>query len=398
MVSGLGKRVPCSYDYPVAGISSNFKLVLPIRSAPATTKTMKSTLVTLSVGLATVSAAVNLVAQTCPGPQPSGICNRSCWTARAPDCTITYLTTLNRAIIHHTAVSSHWNTTSLETSKPSLRSIQNYHMDNNGWCDVGYHFVLDKFGNIFEGRHNSLTSLTRGIINASCVTDNFNFTLMGYCHTPYNHNPSATCRGRMYDLIAWKMPSGWSPYGSDIPCSTTVGRVAGHRNVYATACPGDVFYNNYIGTDYNGGDARNGIAARRGCAIIKDNPSATIVGTWSTATSSTDKYSTDYRFRSKGTGAAYAQYTPSIPVTGNYQVYEWHPQGSNRPTDAKHIVNYNGGSTTINVNQQINGGKWNLIGTFSFAAGTAGYVRITDTHADSTKVVMADAIRFLRVP
>jgi hypothetical protein len=359
---------------------------------------MKRKLTGLFITATALFSTIESNAQTCPPPQPSGICNRACWTARAPTCTISYMSAPNRAIIHHTAVAGHWNTTSLETSKPSLRSIQNYHIDNNGWCDVGYNFLLDKFGNIFEARYNSISSNTRGIINNKCATESYQFTIMGYMHTPYNHNPDANLRGRLYDVIAWKMPSGWTPYGSDAPCGTTVGRVDGHRKVYATACPGDVFFNTYLTTTYTGGDVRNGIASRRTCAIIIDNPSATVVGTWATGTTSVDRYGADFRWRSKGNGASYLQFTPNIVTAGNYQVYAWHAQGSNRATDARHLITYNGGSTTVNVNQQINGGKWNLLGTYNFAAGTAGNIRIHDGHADSTKIVVADAVRFVKVP
>jgi len=362
---------------------------------------MKTKLITLLSSSVALLLAPDLTAQTCPASQPTGICNRACWNAAAPSCAVTTLPVLNRAIIHHTAVASHWNTTSLATSKPSLISMQNYHRDNNGWCDIGYSFVFDKLGNIFEGRQNSMTSLTRSIINASCTTDSFNFTLMGYSHPPYNNDPDATCRGRIYDTIAWRMPSGWSPYGSDSPCGTVVGRVDGHRKVYATACPGDILFNTYLTTDYNGGDVRNGIAARRPCSvpdIIIDNPSAVFVGTWSTGTTSTDRYAADCRWRSQGAGASHGTFRPTISVAGNYQVYEWHPQGSNRAIDSKHTIAYNGGSALVNVNQQINGGKWNLMGTYNFAVGTAGYVRIADNHIDTTKVVMADAIKFVKVP
>jgi hypothetical protein len=205
----------------------------------------------------------SLTAQTTPAPQPAGICSRGCWGARAGSCTGT-ISVLNRAIIHHTAAASDWNTTGLEDSKSRVRGVQNYHMDNNGWCDVGYHFLFDKFGNIFEARAGSLggSPWKRGA-HDGCNTDSFGFTLLGYCHTPYNHNPDANARGRMYDTIAWRMPAGWSPYGSGSYCSVTVGRLDGHRKVKATACPGDVFFNNYIGNDYNGGDARGGVGQRR---------------------------------------------------------------------------------------------------------------------------------------
>ena len=135
----------------------------------------KSTL-TLIAGAALFVAA-DLKAQTTPAPQPS-ICTRSCWTARNGTCTTT-MTALTRAIIHHTASSSSINTTSLEQSKGIVRGHQNSHMDANGWCDIGYHFLVDALGNIFEGRKNSMTTLIRGTHAGCGNTDTFGFSLMG---------------------------------------------------------------------------------------------------------------------------------------------------------------------------------------------------------------------------
>ena len=132
--------------------------------------------------------------------------------------------------------------------------------------------------------------------------------------------------------------------------------------------------------------------------LIIDNVSATVTGSWSTGTSSTDKFGTNYRFKGQGTGSAGLTFRPNILVAGNYAVYEWHPVGSNRTLAAPHIINYNGGTTTINVNQQINGGTWRLLGTFSFATGTTANVKITDAIPESTQSVMADAIKFVYVP
>lgn len=129
--------------------------------------------------------------------------------------------------------------------------------------------------------------------------------------------------------------------------------------------------------------------------IVIDNPSATVVGTWSSGTGSADKFGSDYRFKNGGTGAAYLQYTPNITTPGNYDIYEWHPQGANRTVAAPFTITYNGGSTTVTLNQQINGGKWNLLGTFNLASGTVGNVRISDNFADSANVVMADAVKFV---
>ncbi|MDQ6630221.1 MAG: hypothetical protein M3Y82_00505 [Verrucomicrobiota bacterium] len=130
--------------------------------------------------------------------------------------------------------------------------------------------------------------------------------------------------------------------------------------------------------------------------IIIDNPSASLMGTWSLGTGAVDKYGADYRYKGPGSGSASVQFVPNITTAGNYQVYEWHSAGGNRTTAGKHIINYNGGSQTYYVNQQIYGGTWNLLGTFNFAAGTSGTVTINDSYSAGT-VVIADAIKLVFV-
>lgn len=134
--------------------------------------------------------------------------------------------------------------------------------------------------------------------------------------------------------------------------------------------------------------------------IIIDNPSATFTGTWSTGTSSTDKYGADYRYASTATSeTATAIWRPTIGTAGTYDVYVWYPQGTNRSAAAPYTVYYNGGSVTVPVNQQANGGKWNLIASKrSFATGTAGYVKLGNGTSEASKVVMADAVKFVYSP
>lgn len=132
--------------------------------------------------------------------------------------------------------------------------------------------------------------------------------------------------------------------------------------------------------------------------IIIDNPAASVAGAWSTGTTAADRFGADYRFKAQGTGTSYLQFSPNITTAGNYNVYEWHSIGSNRTIGARYVINYDGGSQTINVNEQINGGSWQLLGTFNFAAGTGGNVQITDGFPDAGQVVIADAIKFVYVP
>jgi len=131
--------------------------------------------------------------------------------------------------------------------------------------------------------------------------------------------------------------------------------------------------------------------------IIIDNPSASVVGSWSTGTSATDKYGADYRYKSGGGGSSYLEYAPAISTAGNWNVYEWHSHGSNRTTGAQIQIFYNGGTATATLNQQANGGVWNLLGNYNFALG-GGNVRVTDGHSDTGQIVIADAIRWVWAP
>lgn len=165
-----------------------------------------------------------------------------------------------------------------------------------------------------------------------------------------------------------------------------------------TVLPGTTYYYVVRAANAGGASANSSQATATSFEeIIVDNPSATMVGSWSVASGAADKFGADYRFKSSGTGTAYLEFTPNITVAGDYEVYEWHPQGSNRTIGAPHVVTYNGGTSTVAVNQKVNGGKWNLIGTFNFATGTSGNVKIQDDYADTTQVVMADALKFVMV-
>lgn len=131
--------------------------------------------------------------------------------------------------------------------------------------------------------------------------------------------------------------------------------------------------------------------------LIIDNPAATVVGTWTTNNTAADRYGANYYYTFAGSGAAYVEFRPTLQASGNYSVYEWHSVGGNRTTGAPIEIGYNGGTQTVSVNQQANGGTWVFLGTYNFAAGSAGYVRIKDNFTTGT-VVIADAVKFVYVP
>ncbi|MDB6108883.1 MAG: Fibronectin type domain protein [Pedosphaera sp.] len=130
---------------------------------------------------------------------------------------------------------------------------------------------------------------------------------------------------------------------------------------------------------------------------IVDNPSAAFAGSWTVGSATAGRYGPDYAFAFTvaGSSTASAVFKPTL-TAANYNVYIWYTQGANRSTNAPWTIAYNGGTTNVSVNQQVNGGGWVLIASnLNFAAGNAGTVTLFNNTSDAGKVVMADAVRFL---
>lgn len=121
-----------------------------------------------------------------------------------------------------------------------------------------------------------------------------------------------------------------------------------------------------------------------------DNTSAgfSVTGTWATGSSATDKYGADYRYHSTAAVSEPAQWSVNVGTAGTYKVYAWWPAGTNRSASAPYIMP-NG--TTVNVNQQANGGKWNLLGSAS--VGTGAQATKLSCWAGTGYIVVADAVR-----
>jgi hypothetical protein len=129
-----------------------------------------------------------------------------------------------------------------------------------------------------------------------------------------------------------------------------------------------------------------------GSIIINDFDASGVsyTGVWGTATG--QGYNNDVHYiTASGSGSNYAIFTPNIPTAGIYNVYARWSAYTNRPTNAPYTVYYNGGNATVNENQQINGDTWVLLGTWSFAAGTGGYVKLSDNCSGD---LIADAVKF----
>jgi ELWxxDGT repeat protein len=77
-------------------------------------------------------------------------------------------------------------------------------------------------------------------------------------------------------------------------------------------------------------------------------------------------------------------------VPGTYEVFEWHSSLSTRTRSARHLIAHAGGTASLLVDQSINPGRWNSLGTYSFS----GLGTVTVRAEDSVRSTNADAIRF----
>jgi len=85
-----------------------------------------------------------------------------------------------------------------------------------------------------------------------------------------------------------------------------------------------------------------------------------------------------------------ATWTITVGSTGSYKLYAKWPASSAQGTDAQFTVTHAGGTSTVTANQRLNGGIWNLLGTYTFNSGTGYEVDLSD-QVTSGKVA-ADAI------
>ena len=96
-----------------------------------------------------------------------------------------------------------------------------------------------------------------------------------------------------------------------------------------------------------------------------------------------------------GAGLDVATWSFTVPRPGTYAVHAWWWEGTWRPTDVPYTISHSDGSTTTRVNQQANGGQWNLLGVFAFL--DQGSVTVSDDVSSEGTDIAADAIKLAYV-
>ena len=122
-----------------------------------------------------------------------------------------------------------------------LRSIYAYHTKSRGWSDVGYNFLVDRFGRIWEGRYGGVDRPVVGAHTLGYNDDAFAMSAIGNFETK---KPTRVMLEAYGALFAWKLSlHGVSATSSQqFVTKRNFKAINGHRDAAATACPGKYLY------------------------------------------------------------------------------------------------------------------------------------------------------------
>ncbi len=190
----------------------------------------------LASGLAvTAVGAAGIPASAQRATAAPSISSTSDWEARDPSSSVDVLDSKpNKIIVHHTATPNS-DDTSQSHAFALCRSIQNYHMDSNGWLDTGQNFTNSRGGHLMEGRHKSLNALEGGsqhVLGAHAGEQNSVALGIENEGTYTDASVPSALWNALVQLCSYMV----SQYGLDASA------IYGHRDYMSTACPGDVLY------------------------------------------------------------------------------------------------------------------------------------------------------------
>ncbi|HEX7353792.1 MAG TPA: N-acetylmuramoyl-L-alanine amidase [Mycobacteriales bacterium] len=225
-------------------------------------------------------------------PSQPGIYTRAQWGAdeslrsRNAGCgTPDYASTVKVAFVHHTDGTNDYTAAQVPAI---IRGIYAYHVLSNGWCDIGYNFLVDRFGQVWEGRYGGVTKAVIGAQAGGFNTMSTGVALLGTFSTV---TPPAPMVNALEDLLAWKLslsyddPTGMTslvsgggpdtayPAGQVVPLHV----ISGHRDVDQTSCPGQAAYDLLPAI-------RAAVRARLGTALVQPSVQVQQPAAWSQPT------------------------------------------------------------------------------------------------------------------
>jgi hypothetical protein len=324
-------------------------------------------------------------------------------------------------VVHHTADQN--NLRSGEANWAArVRATWSFHTHTRGWGDVGYNFLIDPNGVIYEGR--------AGGDDAVGFHDTGNYGSMGVVliGTYSTVQPRAAAVDSLVNLLAWKAghrsidPLGRSYYyGCDISSyckapGAIIDNIAGHRFVNpTTSCPGDSIVGllpsirNRVKERLAGeGGGGVGSGPDNGDLVIdelEDGVFARSNATWYDASCGYGGHSY-YTFATDNPGESTnsATWRPNIREDGTYRIYASIPQSCglfNPPyatRKATYTIKHADGVTSKTVDHNSSE-QWVDLGLYSFTAGNDGAVELYDYPGEpysQRKVIFFDSIKWVK--
>ena len=185
-------------------------------------------------------------------PDQPYVIPREVWGAREPSCN--WLGTdgnrITHAVIHHTYEET--GEPSIESAYEALQHIQNLHMDKNDWCDIGYSYLVDWFGNVYEG---SRGTIERPITSAHTAGMNFEGAGIALIGRYTDEPPTEAAMEAAGKIAGWVLGFYGVEADQDVHLTVaggnnrwangtriTVPAITGHRDLVQTECPGDATY------------------------------------------------------------------------------------------------------------------------------------------------------------
>ena len=159
-----------------------------------------------------------------------------------------YADALRFAVVHHTAGANDYTR---EDAPAVVRAIELYHVKGNGWNDLGYNFLVDRFGTVYEGRYGGAD---QNVIGAHALGFNTSSVGVAMIGTYTDAAPPPAAADALTRLLAWRLDIGHVDPHSTLSVisggseryapgkSVQLRAISGHRDTGATACPGDAFY------------------------------------------------------------------------------------------------------------------------------------------------------------
>ncbi|SDP28491.1 Repeat domain-containing protein [Pedococcus dokdonensis] len=142
------------------------------------------------------------------------------------------------AFVHHTDGTNGYTSAQVPAI---IRGIYDFHVNGRDWNDIGYNFLVDRFGRIWEGRYGGVDKAVIGAHTLNYNSWSFGVAALGDFTSA---TPPAAMLTAIERTIAWKFTLHGNPAtGTVFARDKTFNRISGHRDGVSTSCPGQALYN-----------------------------------------------------------------------------------------------------------------------------------------------------------